>query len=174
MLGSGQELVRLPFAFPKSIRLNVTNETMKEEDLLVTWQLRNADGSIVRREECPVHVPALTSVWLDRTELPEAELYSQYVSYQAYKDDVCVSEGTVIFSYPKYFRYEDPCLKAEVHGNLLTISASAYAARVEIQNENEDLVLSDNYFDMNAGTKTVEILGGSTEHLRLRSVYDIH
>ena len=44
---------------------------------------------------------------------------------------------------------------------------------MEIQNENEDLLLSDNYFDMNAGEVRVKVLSGSTENLRLRSVYDI-
>ena len=51
--------------------------------------------------------------------------------------------------------------------------ASAYAKSVEILNENEDLILSDNYFDMNAGTKRVKIESGDASRLRLRSVYDI-
>lgn len=34
-------------------------------------------------------------------------------------------------------------------------------------------ILSDNYFDMNAGKKTVEILEGSPKTIVLRSVYDI-
>ena len=44
---------------------------------------------------------------------------------------------------------------------------------VEILNENEDLVLEDNYFDLNANEKRVKVISGSTENLRLRSVYDI-
>ena len=44
---------------------------------------------------------------------------------------------------------------------------------MEIQNDSEDLRLSDNYFDMNAGEKRVKIISGNPEHLRLRSVYDI-
>ena len=36
-----------------------------------------------------------------------------------------------------------------------------------------DLVLSDNYFDLNADEKRVKVISGSTENLRLRSVYDI-
>ena len=45
---------------------------------------------------------------------------------------------------------------------------------VEILNENEDLILSDNYFDLNGDSKTVEVISGDTSKLRLRSVYDIH
>ena len=58
-------------------------------------------------------------------------------------------------------------------GDEIVVSAKAYAKSVEVQNENEDLVLSDNYFDLNADEKRVKVISGSTENLRLRSVYDI-
>jgi len=174
MLGSGQELVRLPFEFPKSIRLSVANETLNEEEITVKWQLRDASSKVLREEEETITVPALTSVWLDKVELPDVDIYREYVSYQAYKDGEEISQGTVIFSYPKYFRYENPELKAVVDGNKITVSAAKYAKSVEILNENEDLILSDNYFDLNGDSKTVEIISGNVDTLRLRSVYDIH
>ncbi len=173
MINSGQELVRLPFDFPKSIRLNVANESMKDETITVKWQVRDASASILRAEEATIEVPALTSVWLEKVELPDVDIYNEYVSYQALKEGIVVSEGTVIFSYPKYFRYEDPQLQATVEGNRITVSASKYAKSVEILNDNEDLILSDNYFDLNADSKTVEVLSGQIDKLRLRSVYDI-
>ena len=88
-------------------------------------------------------------------------------------DGQIVSDGTVNFSYPKYFCYENPQLSCEITGDEITITAQAYAKSVEIRNEEDNLVLSDNFFDMNAGTKTVKILEGNTEGIRLRSVYDI-
>ena len=60
-----------------------------------------------------------------------------------------------------------------MEGDEIVVAAKAYAKSVEIQNENQDLLLSDNYFDMNAGETRVKVLSGSTEGLRLRSVYDI-
>ena len=44
---------------------------------------------------------------------------------------------------------------------------------MEILNENEDMVLEDNYFDMNAGEKRVLIISGEPVGLKVRSVYDI-
>lgn len=173
MMNSGQELVRLPFAFPKSIRLNVANESRKDEEITVRWQLRNAAAEILREEESKVLVKALSCVWLEKVELPDVDIYKEYVSYQALKDGEVVSEGTVIFSYPKYFRYENPNLKVQVDGKFLTVSGDTYAKSVEILNENEDLVLSDNYFDLNGDSKTVEVISGKVDKLRLRSVYDI-
>ena len=116
----------------------------------------------------------MTSVWLEKVELPEIDIYGEYVSYRALIDGRTVSDGTVILSYPKYFKYADPKLQYSIDGNRITVSASAYAKSVEILNENEDLVLSDNYFDLNADSKTVEIISGNPDKLRLRSVYDIH
>ena len=60
-----------------------------------------------------------------------------------------------------------------VEGDEIIVSAEAYAQSVEIQNENDDLILEDNYFDMNAGERRVKILDGKPENLKVRSVYDI-
>lgn len=131
-------------------------------------------------KRCPVSgskkitVPALSSVWLDKIDMCDVDEFSQYVSYHLLdENDEEISSGTVIFSLPKYFKYQDPKLKAKVSGDTVTVTSSAYAKGVEILNDNEDLILSDNYFDMDKGTKTVKVLAGSTKNLRLRSVYDI-
>ena len=60
-----------------------------------------------------------------------------------------------------------------MEGDEIIVSAEAYAKSVEIQNENDDLILEDNYFDMNAGERRVKILDGKPENLKVRSVYDI-
>ena len=159
--------------FEKSIRLNAANETRQETVVTVRWALRNPKAEVLQSGEQQVTVPALTSVWLDKVEFPDADIYTQYVSYEMERDGEVISEGTVNFSYPKYFRYEDPQLTCRVIGDEIEVTASAYAKSVEILNENEDLILSDNYFDMNAGSKRVKIEHGDAGSLRLRSVYDI-
>lgn len=174
MLGSGQELVRLPFEFNKSIRLNVTNETLKDEKVTVRWQLRNAEAEILRSKEVDITIPALSSFWLDKVELPQVDIYNEYVSYSASVNGQTVSEGTVIFSYPKYFRYADPKLSVQADGKRITVSSCAYAKSVAILNDNEDLILSDNYFDLNGDSKSVEVLSGDIDHIRVISVYDIN
>ena len=44
---------------------------------------------------------------------------------------------------------------------------------MEIIGEDGDLWLSDNFFDMEAGERTVEIEAGSATKIRCRSVWDI-
>lgn len=53
------------------------------------------------------------------------------------------------------------------------VTAEAYAKSVEILNEADDMLLEDNYFDMNAGQRRVKILKGRPEGLKVRSVFDI-
>ena len=67
----------------------------------------------------------------------------------------------------------DPKLKVRTEGDEIIVNASAYAKSVEILNDTEDLILEDNYFDMNAGERRIKILQGKPEGLRVRSVYDI-
>lgn len=174
MMSSGKVLNWQHFdEFEKSIRLNVANETREDAVVTVRWALRNPKAEILQSDEQQVKVPALTSVWLDKVEFPDVDVYTQYISYEMEQDGAVISDGTVNFSYPKYFRYEDPQLTCRVIGDEIEVTASAYAKSVEILNEKEDLILSDNYFDMNAGTKRVKIESGDTGSLRLRSVYDI-
>ncbi len=162
-----------PYEVKKSIRLNVANESLADERLTVKWELRDAMANILRQGEREVEAPALRSVWLEKEEMADADLYGNYVSYACFKAGEYLSGGTVLFTAPKQFRFVDPKLSVRVEGDEIVVSAQAYARSVEILNEEDDMLLSDNYFDMNAGQRRVKILKGRPEGLRVRSVYDI-
>lgn len=174
---------RQHFRFEKSIHLNVSNETLEERTILVKWCVRDAFGEPVSWEPvssqsasgacAEVKIPPLSVVWLDKIELPDIDVFREYVSYEGWENGVRISQGTVIFSYPKYFCYENPQLRVRTDGDYVEISASAYARSVEISNDSQDLILEDNYFDLNADTRRVKILRGTGENLYVRSVYDI-
>lgn len=161
------------FDVEKSIRLNVANESLKDRLVTVKWQLRNANGQIIKEENEEVRVQALSAIWLDKKTLDEADLYENYVSYQLYENDEIVSEGTVLFCAPKHFKFKDPSLEISCENDEITVSAKCYAKSVEIRNDNDDLILSDNYFDLNASQKKVKILKGSPSNLQVRSVFSI-
>ncbi len=174
MMTQEANMNREHFEFEKSIRLNVANETRREQRVQVSWAVRNAKAEILRDGGTQeITVPALTSVWLDKVMLQDVDIFSEYVSYEMRQEGRVISDGTVIFSYPKYFRYEDPKLSYRIEGEEIVVSADAYAKSVEILNENEDMILSDNYFDLNGDEKRVKIVSGKPEGIRLRSVYDI-
>lgn len=162
-----------PYEVRKSIRLNVANETREDEVLTVKWALRDATAAVIREGSEKISVPALTSVWLERVEMPDASLYDNYVSYECLRGDETVSFGTVLFTAPKQFRFVNPGLKVRSEGDEIIVSASAYARSVEIINGDDTMLLEDNYFDMNAGERRIKILKGEPEGLKVRSVYDI-
>jgi beta-mannosidase len=173
-------------AIEKSFRLSVANETFDEKKLTVKWEIRDKSAKVIREKSVPVKVPALSSLWLDKVDVPDIALDDQYLSYHLLAPQpsprgegspldgaAVISEGSVIFSLPKYFHWADPRLSYKVDGDTITVKADAYAKSVEILNRNQDLVLSDNYFDMDSGTKKVKIISGKPNGIKLRSVWDI-
>jgi beta-mannosidase len=64
-------------------------------------------------------------------------------------------------------------LRCEIIGDELIIHSDAYAKSVQIEGIDGDLLLEDNYFDMERGEKHVRILSGNASKIRLRSVFDI-
>ncbi|MDR3139694.1 MAG: glycoside hydrolase family 2 protein [Treponema sp.] len=162
-----------PRTIEKSFRLSVANETMSEKKVTVLWEIRNNTSKVLKEKSQTLKVPSLSSVWLDKVEVPQLALNDEYLSYHLYEANALVSEGTVIFSLPKYFHYLNPKLSFKVDGDTLTVKAEAYAKSVEVLNRRQDLVLSDNYFDMDAGEKKLKIISGKPDGIKLRSVYDI-
>lgn len=154
----------------KSIRLNVQNETMDSHELEVRWQLRNSKAAVIEEGAENITVEPLSTKWFEEKDMDQADLHENYVSYQVLENGDVISEGTVLFCPPKHFKFADPELKVTVEGDEIVVSAEAYAKSIEIRNDNDDLLLSDNYFDLNAGTKRVRILGGKPEGIRVRSV----
>lgn len=173
MLSQDPNVNAQPYPLEKSVTLCVSNETMERREAVVTWELRNAKAEILRTGRDEVVLEPLSSLWLDKVDLEEAEVYENYVSYHLEADGKICSEGTVLFCAPKFFRFQKPEIQAEVAGNEILLTASCYAKNIRIINEKDDLLLEDNYFDMNGGTRRIRILEGDTEGIRVNSVYDI-
>jgi len=159
-----------PFEIKKSIRLNIANESMEKHKVKVCWQLRDAKASILQLEESELEIKPLNTNWFDRVELPQADIYNNYVSYQLFENDNIISEGTVLFCPPKHFHFEEPHLTVKQEGDEIIIKGDAYAKSVEIRNSNDDLILSDNFFDLNGGEKRVKIIKGECDNLAVRCV----
>ncbi len=163
-----------PYEVKKSIRLNISNETLQNQTLIVRWALRDAKSQIKKQGEQTLTVPPLSAQWLEEQTFAEADLYGDYVSFALYQGDRWISDGSVLFCPPKHFHFADPHLRLEVSGNLITVTADAYARSVEICCADGEPLFSDNYFDLNAGqSRTIEILRGAGTVFRARSIFDI-
>lgn len=162
-----------PAPLEKSFRLNVCNETLRDVTGEVVWALRTPDGAIVRQNQQTLTIPAMSVKWLDKVDCADASLTGHYVSFAFVVDDVALSEGTCIFCAPKHFEFVDPRLTLETRGDTLVVTSHAYAKQVWLESEDADLLLDDNAFDMNPGTKVVRVVQGSAEKVRGRSVWDL-
>lgn len=157
----------------KTARLNVSNETMEAFAGRIDWSLRRPDASVIEEGSFDVAVPALAAVWLPEQDFTK---YGPYDCYYAYRltdrAGHTVGEGSVLFCAPKHFRFQDPGLTVRLEGDEAVVTASAYARSVEVQC-GPDVLLEDNYFDMNGGERRVKILRGETKDAAVRSAYDI-
>lgn len=163
-----------PFDLKKTAQLNVSNETLSSFTGKALWSLRRPDASVIRSGSFDVEVGPMSALWLPKQDFSEEATYDCYYSYQLLDDGgSLVGEGSVLFCAPKHFHFADPQLKAWVEGDELVVTAKAYARSVELM-AGADTLLSDNYFDMDAGTKRVKILRGEIpQTVTARSVYDI-
>ena len=157
----------------KTARLNVSNETRAPFAGEVHWALRRPDASVIEEGRFAAEVPALTAVWLPEQDFTRYDPYDCYYSYRLTgQDGGAVGEGSVLFCAPKHFRFVDPGLTARIEGDEIEVTANAYARSVELRC-GADVVLEDNFFDMNGGERRVKILRGEAKEVSARSVYDI-
>ena len=164
-----------PYAIQNSVKLTLCNETMEDRKLSVCWQIREADGTVLRAEEQKdIQVPALSAVHLDEVMI-DIDRFSQYVSYQMLDENgTVVSEGTTLYIQPKYFHFVDPEISLEVLDDThIRVTAKKFAKNVQILDEAGELKLSDNYFDMQPGSRVLTVLAGKPENLNVLSIFDI-
>ena len=162
-----------PFALKKSARLNVSNETRQVFRGTAEWSLRRSDASVIAEGAFPVSVPALSACWLPEQDFSDQDTYGCYFAYALYDEaGRQVGEGSVLFCAPKHFRFADPRLTVRLEGDELAVRAAAYARSVELRC-GADVVLEDNFFDMNGGERRIRVLRGTPKEPTARSVYDI-
>ncbi len=151
-------------------QLSVNNDTLNEVSGTVSWRLCRRDGSVITSGEEQVTVPPLSVVTLDELDFNKTDVEHNYFWYEFSGSN---SKGSVIFTVPKHFEFDDPHLTVTRDGDSITVKAVSYAQKVNIYSDDEDFVLSDNFFDMEAGERVVKILEGDPKSLKVRSVYDI-
>jgi len=165
--------VAQPEPIKKAAKLSVANETMEQMTGAIRWALRDPSAKVLIDGEQKIKVKELSSLWLPEFDFSGSNELSDYFSYELEVNENVVSSGTVLFCMPKHYNFIDPRLSVKREGQYITVAAEAYAKSVEIYSDDEDFLLSDNYFDINAGSVTVEILRGDPQRLKVRSVYDL-
>lgn len=172
----------LPQPVDISADLHVANETAEPVSGVVKWALRLPDSSIVRDGEFSVTAPAYGGVWLPHLDFNGQDPLKVHLEYSLTVDGTVVSSGTSLFCAPKHYQFLDPDLTVSVDGDTVTVTAKNYAKSVSVETENGILRLDDNFIDMEAGTKSFQILPGRdftdvdgkavSGAFRVRSIYE--
>lgn len=161
------------FDYETKAYLGITNDTRETVNGKVRAYLRNSSSEILKEYTYDVTVEPLSAISLEEIDFNKTDVLENYYSYELIIDGDTVSEGTVLFTAPKHYHFKNPEISLKVEGDEIVITAKAYAKSVEIYSMDSDFILSDNFFDMNAGEKRVKILEGEAKNLKARSVYDI-
>ena len=160
------------FAYPVSkARLNVSNETWERVTDEVIWELRAPDSTVLSSGRFAVDTAPFSTQWFEELDFSEYDPRCVHLTY--HMDSAC--GGSVLFVPPKYYRFKDPALEVrfDPEKGEITVTSMAYARYVEVYSEDGYIRTDDNFFDMEAGTRTIKLLEGSARNLRARSVYDI-
>lgn len=172
----------LPQPMDISADLHVANETAESVSGVVKWALRLPDSSIVRDGEFSVTAPAYGGVWLPHLDFNGQDPLKVHLEYSLTVDGTVISSGTSLFCAPKHYQFLDPDLTVSVDRDTVTVTAKNYAKSVSVETENGILRLDDNFIDMEAGTKSFQILPGRdftdvdgkavSSAFRVRSIYE--
>ena len=161
------------YGYETKAQIFVNNETMQAVEGRVEWKLCSADGKVLQTGGENLRVKALSYASLQEMDFHKTDVRNNYLSFAYAVDGKVISFGTALFTKPKHFHFVDPKLEFAVNGDEITVKAAAFAKYVYISNENDDLILSDNFFDMDAGIKTIKVISGDSNSLKIKSVFDI-
>ena len=161
------------FSTEKSARFVVTNDTMYEMNGKICWELRDENSALLQSGEEEISAKPLSVARLDKIDFSHINPQTAHLTFALVSDGKTLSQGSVLFTQPKYYTFQNPNLRCDVKDGELTIYSDAYAKCVWVEGVDGDVILDDNGFDMEKGCKKVRILSGSAEKFTLKSVYDI-
>ncbi|MBP3361215.1 MAG: glycoside hydrolase family 2 protein [Clostridia bacterium] len=166
--------------------VNVANETMSDFHGSVRMFICRNDFTVVEKKEAEVCIKALTSENIGgMSDKIVTDKTNMYFYAELYDDkNTLIMRRMMLFDKPKYYKWEDPAIMSEViqkEEDLVQIrlKSKCLAKGVEVDFENADVILSDNYVDIVNGDPVV--LEARTniaaddlhKQLTLKSVYNL-
>jgi beta-mannosidase len=149
--------------------LAVTNDTLSSVSGEVVWQICDGDSRVLRCGREQLTVDAMSAKWLDGIDVGDIDPKNHHMHFALLVGGKVKSEGFALFTAPKSYNFATPELEYKIEGNELVIISRAYAKNVEISSPDGDILLEDNFFDMEAGEKRIRILSGCSNNISLRS-----
>ncbi len=153
--------------------VHLSNEQRTEFSGKAKWQLRHIEDGVLESGTLlvsvePLKTKSILDVSIDKYVKAYGDERSIYLSYQLYDNDGNqLSSETLLFTYHKYFKFQtvtiDVGVIIEKNKYFITLTSNQLAKSVGIHFKNDDILLSNNYFDILPGesvrVEVEEILG---------------
>ena len=156
-----------------SARLCVTNDTLNDVEGKVICKVVDSFGNVKKEWQEDVKVEKLSKKWLDKSIIDGLDVKTEHLYYALIVDGQIISEGFTLFTEPKNHVFINPEITYDIIGDEIIVKANAFAKYVMLEGKDGDLILSDNFFDMEKGEKRVKILKGSATALTIKTLFDI-
>ena len=170
--------------------LNLSSESPVDFAGTLRWRVIDRDFKVFAKGEMAANIGALSTkdlLTLDLTKAIQGHEKERMLAYELYDaSGALISHSSLLFCKPKHFNMAQPDVKVAITGGNghfdITVSASTYVKSLEIDFNNHDALLSDNYFDITSSEVlhlTAEVSDTSVTaeqliaDLTLQSVYDI-
>ncbi len=167
-----QSVVDEPTPVEASTKFCVKNETLQDIECELNYSLCDNYGKVVKSFSKKVAVSKMSTTWLDKDDFSEYDFLTHYVKYELIHKGENVANGTVLFTAPKHFKFIKPSIQYKIEGDKVYITSDVLAKSLYVYSDDE-VQLSDNYFDINDETVELTVLKGNPSSLKFMSVYDI-
>ncbi|WP_373212993.1 glycoside hydrolase family 2 protein [Ruminococcus sp. 5_1_39BFAA] len=161
-----------------TVDLYVSNETLISTRGTVKWKLFHVKNGLVKEAAVPcqvrrLHTERIAHLELDGIIKTRQDAREYYLAYSYESEGRTVGEGTVLFVQAKHFEFPEPEIVCEKTGTCTwKISSKQFAKFVEVD-FGEDILLSDNYFDLVPGQEKYITLEREAENQpEIYSLYD--
>lgn len=164
------------------VTINVSNETMDSFCGTIKYAVKDNFFNEITSGETAVCTGKLSSLDVVTTDLADAlkgHEGERYLTCELFgADGNAISRQTLLFAKPKQYSFEKPDIKVALSENTLIVTSDCFAKGVEIDFDNTDIRLSDNYFDITSKEGvTIETDGALTQELlaqlKVKTVYDV-
>ncbi len=161
---------------PSEIELSTTfcvkNETLEDINCTLNYSLCNNYGKVLKSFSKDVKVLKMSVTWLEKEYFNEYDFLTHYVKYELIHKGNLICDSSVLFTAPKHFKFIKPNISYTVLDNKVLINSDVFTKSVYVYSDNE-VELSDNYFDINSKTVELNLLKGEATNLKFMSIYDI-
>ncbi len=173
------------FVEGERIKVNLQNETLSDFHGTLHCRIMKNGFTEIFSETYGVSAKPLTS--LDVAELDSSLINGKHDTYFAFelygKNGELIVRGSELGVPPKEYDFEKPTLSVTAerteNGVMISVSSDVYAKNVQVDFNDHDIILSDNFFDV-TDTSPISILAKTElspeellSEMTLRTVYDI-